>query len=53
MEFQVKCKLEENCLSKKGVTYNRIILDFGDFQKMVVLTNLELLYLKDKLKENR
>lgn len=50
MDFQVKCKLEENVYSKKkDTTYDRVIINFGDFEKMVVLNKLELKNLKEKL----
>lgn len=50
MDFQVKCKLEKDCVSKKtGGKYDRVIINFGDFSKIVVLSTLELKNLEEKL----
>lgn len=52
MEFQVVCKLEKDCISKKsGTKYDRVIINFGDFNKMVVLNTLESKNLTEKLEK--
>lgn len=53
MEFQVICKLEKNVISKKtNAPYDRVIVNFGDFSKIVVLSKLELSNLEQKLNKN-
>lgn len=50
MNFKVEAKLEKDVYSeKKKTTYNRVIINFGDFEKMVVLNKLELMNLESKL----
>lgn len=42
MKFQVIAEYQTNCVSKKtGNTYDRVIIDFGKFKKLCVLSDLE------------
>lgn len=54
MDFTVKAILQEHVESTKhpGSFYDRVLVDFGKFQKIVLLNNLELEVLKSSLKPN-
>lgn len=54
MDFTVKAILQEHVESTKkpNTYYNRVLVDFGKFQKIVLLNDLELEVLKTSLKPN-
>lgn len=53
MKFQITGILEKDVVSKKtGVKYNRVIVDFGDFQKIIILSTLEFKNLYALLNKN-
>jgi len=54
MDFTVTATLQEHVESTKkpGTYYNRVLVNLGKFQKIVLLNDLELEVLKSQLKPN-